>query len=133
MSFWSTNTKRPVGQRSVTFASQNGLSYTENNKIVVEIDDSVSFFSGADSYLKFNVEIDTGAQTFVVQGDPYLGGQVFIRDLRIYTRDNVLLEEMPFYNTWANVKYTYDTDDVQDKKRGLTEGTESNTRLWCSI
>eukprot|EP01051_Picozoa_sp_SAG22_P007305 SAG22_NODE_509_length_9598_cov_12.010001_10_plen_547_part_00 len=135
MSFWSSNTKRPVGQRSVSFASQKGLSYTENNKIVVEIDDTVSFFSGADSYLKFNVKV-TGTRDFVVQCDPYIGGQVFVRDLRIYTRDNVLLEEMPFYNTWANIKYMYDTDDVQDKKRGLTEGTvlhNPKQRCWKPV
>ena len=97
-SFFSSKIKKKVEQRSVSFAAQNGLSFTENNKIVIDVDDSVNYFSGNESFLKFNVKI-TNTNDFVCQMDPFIGANVLFDTLRIFTRDNILLEEITNYKT----------------------------------
>ena len=131
-SFFSSEIKKKVEQRSVSFAAQNGLSFTENNKIVIDVDDSVNYFSGNESFLKFNVKI-TNANEFVCQMDPFIGANVLFDTLRIFTRDNILLEEITNYNALVNIKYMYDNDSSINKKRGMTEGVvlhDLNQMSW---
>ncbi len=120
-SFFASDVKKKVEQRKVSFTAQNGLNFSQNNKIVIEVDDTVGFFSGADSFLRFNVNI-TNTNNFIAQVDPYLGANVFFNTLRIFNRDNILLEEIVNYNSLVNIKYMYDTDTSLEKKRGMTEG-----------
>eukprot|EP01048_Picozoa_sp_COSAG05_P026608 COSAG05_NODE_7351_length_823_cov_3.404696_1_plen_54_part_10 len=53
MSFWKVDSKLAIAQKSVSVPSENGLSYTENQKIVIKIDPSVEYFQPSESYVQF--------------------------------------------------------------------------------
>ena len=116
--------KIKVGQNSVAFVSQNGQEYSPNQKIVVEVDDSVEFFDPQQSYLKFDVVIDLQSPTYsyLCQLDPLLGGSVLLQDVKCFNRAGVLLEEYPNYYTWANLDTLYSETSTNINKDGLTEG-----------
>ena len=97
MSFFNSDEKKPLVQKSLTFNSINGLNYTENGKIIIEIPgETAPYFDPEQSYLKWNVKIDTNspAKNYLCQLDAYLGTAVLIKDLRIYNLQGVLLEEL---------------------------------------
>ena len=125
MSFWTSEDKIPIGQTQVAIPAEHGLDYNPGQKIEFHIPSSVNFFQPKESYLKFDVELSnpTTHKAFL-QLDGQLGGQVLIRDLRIYSggAGRILLEEFQNYNVLTSVKYDYELNDTIRQKRGLTEG-----------
>lgn len=123
--FWTSEDKIPIGQTKIAVPAEHGLDYDPGQKIEFHIPSSVNFFQPKESYLKFDVELSnpTTAKTFL-QLDGQLGGQVLIRDLRIYSggAGRVLLEEYQNYNVLTSVKYDYELNDTIKQKRSLTEG-----------
>ena len=129
-SFWQTQDKIPISQKSVSVPSQNGLEYSGGQRIVIDIPSSVQYIQPRESYLKFDVKIKlpTASATFhptPLQLDEILGGQSLLKDVRIYSggAGKILLEEYQDYNVLTNVKYSYETNDVLRAKRALTEGS----------
>ncbi len=123
--FWSAEDKIPIGQTKIAVPAEHGLDYDPGQKVEFHIPASVDFFQPKESYLKFDVELSnpTTHKSFL-QLDGQLGGQVLIRDLRIYSggAGRVLLEEYQNYNVLTAVKYDYELNDTIRQKRGLTEG-----------
>lgn len=123
--FWSAEDKIPIGQTKIAVPAEHGLDYDPGQKVEFHIPASVDFFQPKESYLKFDVELSnpTSHKSFL-QLDGQLGGQVLIRDLRIYSggAGRVLLEEYQNYNVLTAVKYDYELNDTIRQKRGLTEG-----------
>lgn len=130
-SFWESKDLIPVAQKKVSVPAEFGLNYSAGQKIQINVPPSIDFFQPKETYLKFDVEI--AGDPDVVTGlkgnrrlflDAELGGQVLIRDLRIYSggAGRILLEEYQNYNVLAALKYDYETNDNLKKKRCLTEG-----------
>ena len=125
MSFWTSEDKIPIGQTQIAIPAEHGLDYSPGQKIEFHIPSSIGFFQPKESYLKFDVLLSnpTTSKTFI-QLDGQLGGQVLIRDLRIYSGGSgrILLEEYQNYNVLTAVKYDYELNDTIRQKRALTEG-----------
>ena len=128
MSFWQSDDKIPIVQTKVKIPAENGLTFNDGGLIHITIPaQGVEFFQPKESYLEFVVDLTetqpTNGKTRL-QLDAELGGQVLIRDIRIYSggAGGVLLEEIQNYNTLTAVKYDYESDDTIRKKRSLTEG-----------
>lgn len=131
-SFWTTDDKIPISQKSVSIPSSNGLQYSGGQRVVIEVPSTIEFIQPKESYLQCDVQLKlpTGIthQTYL-QLDETLGGQILIKDLRVYSggAGKILLEEYTDYNVLTNVKYCYETNDVIRAKRALTEGGTAHT------
>jgi len=132
-SFWESKDLIPVAQKKVSVPAEFGLNYSAGQKIQINVPPSIDFFQPKETYLKFDVEIKgdsaehtggRGARRLFL--DAETGGQVLIRDLRIYSggAGRILLEEYQNYNVWTALKYDYETNDNLKKKRSLTEGAQ---------
>ncbi len=135
MSYWMSDEKIPVEQKSVRIPSENGLEYTAGQEIRLRIDpNSVRFFNPKQTYLEFNVKIRlptgtiSGSQTIGniyptrLQLDAETGGQSLCRNIRISDGQGNELESIENYNTMVAMKYDYDTNDSIRNVRALTEG-----------
>ena len=127
--FWTSEDKIPIEQKKVTVPAEHGLSYSPGQKIEFHIPASIGFFQPKESYLKFDVKLsgqDAGTlgENTRLQLDGALGGQVLIKDLRVYSGGSgrILLEEYQNYNVLTGVKYDYESNDSIRAKRALTEG-----------
>ena len=133
MSFWTAEDKVPVEQKKVSVPATHGLNYSPGQKIEFQIPAGLEFIQPKESYLRFDVELqkdpraDSDAPPNPItrlQLDQWLGGQVLIKDLRVYSggAGRILLEEYQDYNCLTAVKYDYETNDTIRSKRALTEG-----------
>jgi hypothetical protein len=132
--FWSADDKLPISQKSVSIPSANGLSYSDGQRISIEVPPTVEYIQPRECYLSFDIKLalpPAPARPTALQLDSILGGQSVIKDLRIYSggAGKVLLEEFQDYNVLTNIKYTYSTNDVIRAKRALTEGST----VWSSV
>ena len=122
--FWTSEDKIPIGQTSISVPAEHGLDYDPGQKIEFQIPSSINFFQPKESYLKFDVELSNPSNPCFLQLDGQLGGQVLIKDIRIYSggAGRILLEEFQNYNVLTAVKYDYEINDSEKQKRSLTEG-----------
>ena len=114
--FWTSEEKIPIAQTKVSVPAEHGLNYDPGQKIEFQIPAGIGFFQPKESYLKFDVELSgptTAGRNTRLQLDQQLGGQVLIKDLRVYSggAGKILLEEYQDYNVLTNVKYSYETTD----------------------
>jgi hypothetical protein len=132
MSFWASENKIAIGQTKVAIPSENGLSYSAGQKIDITVPREIQFFQPKECYLSLDVEIalPTGRPSTRLSFDEYIGGQVLIKDIRVYTQGGTLLEEIQGYNTAVSVMYDYDTNENIRNKRAMTEGTTSSTSFY---
>ena len=128
-SFWESKDLVPVAQRKISVPAEFGLNYSAGQKVLIHVPPSIDFFQPKETYLKFEVEIAGGDDDTLgrrrLMLDAETGGQVLIRDLRIYSggAGRILLEEYQNYNVLTALKYDYETNDNLKKKRALTEGS----------
>ena len=126
-SFWESKDLIPVAQKKVSIPAEFGLDYSAGQKVQINIPAGIDFFQPKETYLKFDVKIsgaNSGTRRMFL--DAETGGQVLIRDLRIYSggAGRILLEEYQNYNVLTALKYDYETNDNYKKKRALTEGAQ---------
>ena len=126
-SFWESSDLIPVAQKKLSIPAEFGLSYSAGQKVQINIPPSIDFFQPKETYLKFDVALtgaSAGARRLFL--DAETGGQVLIRDIRIYSggAGRILLEEYQNYNVLTALKYDYETNDNYKKKRALTEGCQ---------
>ncbi len=124
-SFFVADDKIPITQQSVAIPSENGLSYNSTQTIEIQVPPTTKFINPKESYLQFNVKItpDANACATKLQLDAEMGGQVLIKDIRIYDGNrNTLLEEITDYNTMVAMKYDFHQNKSLRNKRALTEG-----------
>ena len=136
--FWTAEDKIPIGQTKIAVPAEHGLDYDPGQKIEFHIPASVNFFQPKESYLKFDVQLSNSGDPLFLQLDGQLGGQVLIRDLRVYSGGSgrVLLEEYQNYNVLTALKYDYEINDTIKQKRALTEGCvyyDGSTRSTMGI
>lgn len=129
MSYWTSDDIVKVGETAVSIPAEQGLTYTVSatgRRVSFEIPRSVKFLSGKDSYLQFDLEINHPAVIATVgktrlQWDP-AGAGMMCQNIRIYTADRMLLEEINEYNQLVAVRGDYDTDSSRRGSRALMEG-----------
>ena len=139
MSYWTSDNIVKVGETSVSIPAEQGLTYTvsaTSRRVSFEIPRSVKFLSGKDSYLEFDLEINHPAIVALIgktrlQWDP-AGAGMMAQNIRIYTADRMLLEEINEYNQLVAVRGDYDTDASRRGTRSLMEGGTVYNQQGCS-
>ena len=133
MSYWTNDDKPSVKQTSVAISAKNGLNYSGGQRVEFEVPKTTELFDGRNSYLKFNVKLalPTAAGTIPtrLQLDPTLGGQVLLKNIRIFENGGSgrLLEEISDYNAKVGIQYSYDSDDSLRHMRAMREGALTHT------
>ena len=127
-SFWSSDDKIPISQTKVSIPSENGLSYSGNQRIIFTIpSDTVEYFNPVNTLLEldFKYALPSAFHPTALMMDAALGGSALVRHIRIYANsaEMPLLEEIQNANVLASLRYDYDTNDNVRKKRALTEGS----------
>jgi hypothetical protein len=127
-SFWKAESTIPIVQTSKAITALNGLSFEGGQELRIRVPPTTKFFQPKECYLQADIKLKGGTTTgeaTKLQLDPHLGGQILIKDIRIYTsseKGSVLLEEIQGYNSMVSVMRDFDTNDSEKKKRALTEG-----------
>jgi hypothetical protein len=121
---FTSKPKIKLGQKSISYVSQNGQEYTENQKIIIDLDEQLEYFDPEQSYLKLDLELKTNSPTYqyLMQLDPLIGGSILLEDFKTFNQAGVLLEDYPNYQTWCNIKTLYSETETRINKDGLTEG-----------
>ena len=123
-SYWSVDDTMRIGQKFVSIPSENGLSYSENQKVQIYVGPETKYMDGHNSYLEFDFQIEKPAgsvPTRLVLDK--MGGNALIKNIRIYDGTRAqLLEEFDSYSSLCGVHYDYDTDDSMRNYRSLREG-----------
>ena len=126
-SFWASEDKVPISQTKVSIPAENGLSYTDGQRIIFTIPDEHEYFNPVNTQLELDLEIKLPSNATYptrLQLDSELGGSVIIRDIMIYANsaEMPLLEEIQNCNIVGALRYDYDANDNIRKKRAITEG-----------
>mgnify|MGYP003632085883 FL=1 len=147
VSFWKARSTIPIEQTSQSVPVLNGLSFSGGQELRIQVPPTTKFIQPKECYLQadFKIKMDTASPPTKLQLDARLGGQVLIKDIRIFSSaatGSVLLEEIQGYNSMVSVMRDYDTNDSEKKKRAMTEGatiwvpqcrgTEGSTRSECA-
>ena len=125
--FWTSDEKVPISQTFVAIPSDNNLSYSAGQKIVISVPPTVEYFNPVNSYLEFDVLINlpAGRDPTRLQLDKHLGGGVLIKDIRIVAQaggGGSVLEELQDINVLATLKGDYSVNDNERQKKALTSG-----------
>mgnify|MGYP003646994800 CR=1 FL=1 len=127
-SFWKAQSTIPIVQTSKAITALNGLSFEGGQELRIRVPPTTKFFQPKECYVQADIKLKGGTATgeaTKLQLDPELGGQILIKDIRIYTsaeKGSVLIEEIQGYNSMVSVMRDFDTNDSEKKKRALTEG-----------
>ena len=124
-SYWQVDDTMRIGKKYISVPSENGLEYTENQKVQIYVDPSTKYMDGHDSYLEFDFMIDRPAGSVPTRLLlDQLGGNALIKNIRIYDGTRAqLLEEIDSYSSLCSVRYDYDADDSIRNYRSLREGS----------
>jgi hypothetical protein len=124
-SFWKAESTIPIIQTSKAVTALNGLSFEGGQEVRIKVPPSTKFFQPKECYLQADIKLSGGAVPTKLQLDSELGGQILIKDIRIYSsaeKGSVLLEEIQGYNSMVSIMRDFDTNDSEKKKRAMTEG-----------
>lgn len=128
-SFWKAESTIPIVQTSKAITALNGLSFEGGQEVRIKVPPSTKFFQPKECYLQADIKLTGGTNATKLQLDPDLGGQILIKDIRIYSsaeKGSVLLEEIQGYNSMVSIMRDFDTNDSEKNKRAMTEGAT----LW---
>tara|TARA_R110000803_G_scaffold140861_5_gene207406 strand:- start:439 stop:2175 length:1737 start_codon:yes stop_codon:yes gene_type:complete len=144
-SFWRAESTIPIVQTSKAVTALNGLSFSGGQEVRIKVPPTTQFFQPRECYLQADIKLSGGTHPTKLQLDAQLGGQVLIKDIRIYSsaeKGTVLLEEIQGYNSMVSIMRDFDTNDSEKKKRAMTEGatiwipntrgTQGSTRSDCA-
>jgi len=124
-SFWKAESTIPIIQTSKAVTALNGLSFEGGQEVRIKVPPSTKFFQPKECYLQADIKLTGGTVPTKLQLDSELGGQILIKDIRIYSsaeKGSVLLEEIQGYNSMVSIMRDFDTNDSEKKKRAMTEG-----------
>ena len=129
-SFWASEDKVPISQTKVSIPAENGLSYTDGQRIIFTIPDEHEYFNPVNTQLELDLEIKLPSNATYptrLQLDSELGGSVIIRDIMIYANsaEMPLLEEIQNCNIVGALRYDYDANDNIRKKK-IKNGNKKN-------
>ena len=138
-SYWSSENVVQIGEHQVSIPAEQGLSYrvgATSRRVSFDVPaQSVEMLSGKDSYLEFDMDIQSPAHvagdgnSTRLQLDP-AGAGMICQNIRIYDggRGN-LIEEINEYNQIVALKHDYDKDDSLKGVRGLEQGATTYNPL----
>lgn len=132
--FWTSEEKIPISQTKVSIPSDNNLSYSAGQKIVISVPPTVEYFNPVNSFLEFDalIALPAGAAPTRLQLDKHLGGSVLIKDIRIVAQSGgggSVLEELQDVNCYASLKSDYHTNENERQKRALVSGATCHSLL----
>tara|TARA_R110002074_G_scaffold37348_6_gene101390 strand:- start:421 stop:2202 length:1782 start_codon:yes stop_codon:yes gene_type:complete len=146
--FFQSEGKINVAQSDIRISAENGLDFQQDQVVGIYIPPSVKYFSGKDTFLQFDALItgdssDASIYPTRLTLDGEIGANSLFSQMRVYAGNReTLLEENTEYASYVSVKYNFDKDDVEQKKRAMTEGcgswvpntrgTEGTTRSVCN-
>jgi hypothetical protein len=122
--YWSVGDKVNIGQTDVEIKCEGADQFKENQVIGIYVPPSVSFFSGKDTTLNFDVEIQypSGIPTKWAI-DSVTGANGLFSKCVVYAGNRqTVLETLDHYSSWCSVKYAYDTNDSMKSRRAMVEG-----------
>lgn len=122
--YWSVGDKVNIGQTDVEIKCEGADQFKENQVIGVYVPPSVSFFSGKDTTLNFDVEIQypSGIPTKWAI-DSVTGANGLFSKCVVYAGNRqTVLETLDNYSSWCSIKYGYDTNDSMKSRRAMVEG-----------
>ena len=138
-SYWSSENVVQIGEHQVSIPAEQGLSYrvgATSRRVSFDVPaQSVEMLSGKDSYLEFDMDIQSpthvagDGNSTRLQLDP-AGAGMICQNIRIYDggRGN-LIEEINEYNQIVALKHDYDKDDSLKGVRGLEQGATTYNPL----
>jgi len=126
--FWTSDEKIPISQTYVAVPSDNNLSYSAGQKVVISVPPTIEYFNPINSYLEFDalINLPVGQSPTRLQLDKQLGGGVLVKDIRIVAQaggGGAVLEELQDINVLASLKADYSVNDNERQKRALTTGS----------
>lgn len=94
----------------ISIIPENGTEFKSGQKIVFNLDPSLGWIKGRDSYLVFDIEnVKAKLLLTLRQG----GIQSIIKNVNIYSKQNgMLLESLQNYNQWHSAEIQYRNDDT---------------------
>ena len=122
--YWSVGDKVDIGQTDVEIKCEGADQFKENQVIGIYVPPSVSFFSGKDTTLNFDVEIKypSGIPTKWAI-DSVTGANGLFSKCVVYAGNRqTVLETLDHYSSWCSIKYGYDTNDSMKSRRAMVEG-----------
>ena len=107
----------------VSLVPTTQTQFSESGQMIFELDESLGYIKGRDSYLVLDVKNTT--TDFSRWSFPNgVGASALIKRVEIYSRSTgQLLEALHNYNMWAGIESQYSRDDFSSKQR--REGTGS--------
>lgn len=119
------------GSRLVSVVPSNATEFSQNQKAIIELDASLGYIKGRDTYLCLDVlnnSADSGMWSFP-QG---VGASALINRIDIYSKmTGQHLETLENYNQWACVEIQHSTDDFTTLQQ--LEGVGSPAHQWQSV
>lgn len=89
--------------------------FTQNGKMIFELDESLGYIKGRDSYLAVDVENTSNERWTFPNG---VGASALIKRMVIYSRSTgQLLETLENYNQWCGIENQYMRDDFSHLQR----------------
>ncbi len=126
-SYWGVGDKVNINQTDIEIKCEGADEFRENQVIGIYIPPSVKFFSGKDTTLNFDVEVDyTSSATNTPCKwllDAVTGANGLFSKCVVYAGNRqTVLETLDHYGSWCSVKYDYDTNDSIRSRRAVSEG-----------
>lgn len=111
----------------VSIIPENGTSFVEGQKIIYNLDPSLGWIKGRDSYLVFDIE-NNG--TVPMKLCLRKGGiSSIIKQVNIFSKHNgMLLETLDNYNQWTSCEMEYSNDDTTNLSN--IEGAKPYQQPW---
>jgi len=124
--YWSVGDKVNIGQTDIEIKCEGSDEFKSSQVIGIFIPPSVSFYSGKDTTLNFDIEIKPPAGEDPTKWtlDSVTGANGLFSKCVVYAGNRqTVLETLDHYSSWCSIKYSYDTNDSIKSRRALTEAT----------
>ena len=124
--YWSVGDKVNIGQTDIEIKCEGSDQFKSSQVIGIFIPPSISFYSGRDTTLNFDIEIKVpaGDDPSKYTLDSVTGANGLFSKAVVYAGNRqTVLETLDHYSSWCSVKYSYDTNDSIKSRRAMTEGS----------
>ena len=127
-SYWSVGDKVNINQTDIEIKCEGADEFNENQVIGIYIPPSIKFFSGKDTTLNFDIDVEYTADETVNRPAKWLidavtGANGLFSKCVVYAGNRqTVLETLDHYSSWCSIKYDYDTNDSIRSRRAVSEG-----------
>jgi hypothetical protein len=114
--------------RYISILPMNGSTFTQLQKVSFELDESLGYIKGRDTYVTVDI-LNTTADNTRWTLPNGVGTSALIQQIDIYSkRTSILLESLANYNQWATIQTQYGQDDATVSQR--LYGVGKPTHQW---